>query len=163
MNKSLVAFLVCFLALGALPGCSDAIMSAAKSITSFTPGKVWIEKVQFRIDDDMNDSAPVSIHMLIIYKQDVYDQVAGMNADDYFKKSDQLRRDNPNMIDFFTWDVAPGQPKEEQNIVPSRADGLGVVIFARYKSPGAHRAALADERQIRIVLEKLDFHTDKIV
>jgi len=163
MNKSFVAFLFCLLCFGFLQGCSDAVVSAAKSITSFTTGKVWIEKVQFRVDDDMNDSAPVSVHMLVVYKQDVYDQLVGMNAEDYFKKSDQLRRDNPNMIDFFKWDIVPGQPKEEQSIVPSRADGVGVVIFARYKSPGEHRATLADERQIRIVLEKLDFHSDKIV
>ncbi|MEI8295398.1 MAG: hypothetical protein WCG04_02600 [Alphaproteobacteria bacterium] len=160
-HKHFVAFLAGFLCIGLISGCSDAVVSAAKSIAGFTTGKVWIEKVQFRIADDMNDNSPVSIHMLIIYKQDVYDKTAGMNAEDYFKKSDQIRRDNPNMVDFFTWDVVPGKPKEEQNIVPSRADGVGVLIFARYSSPGDHRAALADERQITLVLEKLDFHSEK--
>jgi type VI secretion system protein len=162
MNKHLVAFLACCLALGSLSGCSSSIISAAKSIAGLTPGKVWIEKVQFRIDDEMNDNSPVSVHLLIIYKQDVYDELSTMPSEDYFAKTAQLRRDNPNMIDFFTWDVVPGQAKEEQDIVASRADGVGVLIFARYKSPGDHRVVLADDRQIRLVLEKLDFHSDKI-
>ncbi|MEL4402911.1 hypothetical protein AAEJ42_21985, partial [Shewanella algae] len=88
--------------------------------------------------------------------------ISKLTADDYFNQFEQLRRDNPNMIDFNIWELVPGQAKEEQSISPSRVDGVGVVIFARYQGPGEHRAALADERQIRIVLEKLDFHTEKI-
>lgn len=158
-HVNLFVFVIIFTLMGA---CNDAVVSAAKSVASLTPAKVWIEKVQFSVDDEMNDNTPASVHLLIVYKQELFDTLSKMPAEDYFGKIDQLKRDNPNMIDFFMWEVAPGQAKGEQNIVPTRVDGAGAVVFARYKTPGDHRSLLSGEKQIRIILDKDDFHIEKV-
>lgn len=145
-----------------LGACSNAVMSAGKSVMSLSTAKVWLEKVQFRCDDDMNDNSPLTVHLLILYKQDVYDTLAKTTAEDYFKQAEQLKKDNPNQIDFIKWELVPGQSKEEQTITPTRMDGVGALIFARYNSPGDHRVAISDERQVRLNLEKVDLGIEKI-
>lgn len=162
MNKPRVWFFACILICVFTGGCNEAVVSAAKSVVSMTPAKVWIEKVQFSIDDTMNDNAPAAIHLIVVYKPELFDSLSKMPAEDYFSKLDQLKRDNPGMIDFFIWEAAPGQAKGEQNVVPTRVDGAGAIVFARYKTPGDHRSVLSGEKQLRIVLDKEDFHTEKI-
>ena len=71
-----------------LVGCgSDAVVSALKSVVSLQPAKVWIEKVNFSASGDVNDSSPVTVHIVIPYKPELLADLSKMDADAYFQKS----------------------------------------------------------------------------
>ncbi|MBY0281199.1 MAG: hypothetical protein K2W94_03475 [Alphaproteobacteria bacterium] len=141
-----------------LVGCSsDAVVSALKSVVSLQPAKVWIEKVNFAASADVNDSSPVTVHIVIAYKPELLADLSKMDADVYFQKIEQIKLDNAGQIDVFSWDIIRGQHLNDVTITPSKVTGEGVLVFARYSSPGPHRVAIADDKEVTIQLDKLDF------
>ena len=141
-----------------LVGCgSDAVVSALKSVVSLQPAKVWIEKVNFSASGNVNDSSPVTVHIVIPYKPELLADLSKMDADAYFQKVEQIKLDNAGQIDVFSWDIIRGQHLNDVPVTPSKVTGEGVLVFARYSSPGPHRVAIADDREVTIQLDKLDF------
>jgi type VI secretion system protein len=136
---------------------SDVVMSSVKSVFGFKPANVWLEKVHFKAADNVNDNSPVTVHLLIPYSADLMKELLKMDADAYFKKADQIKIDNAGCLDVFSWDIIRGQRLNDVAITPSKLSGEGVVIFARYSSPGPHRATVADDREVVISLERSDF------
>ena len=136
---------------------ADAVVSAVKSVVNMQPAKVWLEKVNFVASDNVNDSSPITVHIVIPYKPELLADLSKMDADTYFQKADQLKLDNVGQIDVFSWDIIRGQHLNDVSITPSKVTGEGVLVFARYSSPGPHRVAVADDREITIQLDKMDF------
>lgn len=141
---------------------SDAIISAIKSGLSLQRSKVWIERVSFRAADDMNNSSPVTVHVVVVYKPELLAELVKMDAYGYFQKADQLKIDNAGQMDVFTFDIIRGQRLNNQPISPSKMSGEGVLIFARYASPGPHRATLSEESAVMIELNKDDFRVQPL-
>ncbi|RZI45903.1 hypothetical protein [Candidatus Finniella inopinata] len=140
-----------------LVGCgTDAIFSAFKSLSSFSTAKVWLEKVKFKAADNVNDTSPVTIHIIIAYNPELLKELMKMDAETYFRKLPQLKSDYAGQYDIFEWDIIRGQ-RLEAPIVATRVSGEGAVVFARYSSPGNHRATVGEEHEIIIQLDKLDF------
>ncbi len=161
VKKSRLRFVWLIASLGGaiifLTGCgTDAVVSALKSATNFQTAKVWLEKVHFKASDDVNDTSPVTVDIVVAYKADLLAELLKMEAETYYRKLDQLKSDYAGQLDVFTWDIIRGQ-RLEVEISPSRVSGEGVVVFARYSSPGAHRAAIAEDREVIIQLDKMDF------
>ena len=160
MCKALFAFL---LVLSSLTGCSnDSFSTSIKSIFSMQTAKVWLNKVSFRVADDVNDSSPVTLHILIPYKDDLLAELSKMSAEDYFKKSDQIKLDNAGNLDVFTWDLIRSQKLDDEPIVPTKVSGAGVLVFAHYSTPGDHRIAIADDEAVLIKLDKSDFSVESV-
>lgn len=130
--------------------------------STFGPANVWLKLVKFKVAEDVNSNAPVGIHLLVIYDKDVLDKLSKMPADRYFAQADQFKKDFDGKVDFYNWEVVPGQNLKDQDISPSKNGGLGVLVFARYSSPGDHRASIADDKESLISLERLDFKVTKI-
>lgn len=142
-----------FVVLGAT-GCSNGSL---QSILSLQTAKVWLNKVSFRVADDMNDSSPVTLHILIPYKEDLLSELTKMSAEEYFKRSDQIKSDNAGNLDVFSWDLIRSQKLDDEPISPSKVSGVGIVVFARYSTPGDHRISIADDEAVLIKLDKGDF------
>ena len=156
MFKVLCALL--FVAAGAT-GCSNGSL---QSILSLQTAKVWLNKVSFRVADDVNDSSPVTLHILIPYKEDLLSELTKMSAEDYFKRSDQIKSDNAGNLDVFSWDLIRSQKLDDEPISPSKVSGVGIVVFARYSTPGDHRISIADDETVLIKLDKGDFSIESV-
>lgn len=140
-----------------LTSCTtDALVSAFKSAVNFQTAKVWLEKIQFKAADNVNDTSPVTVHIVIPYKEDLFKELMKMDSETYFHKLDQLKSDHAGQIEIFEWDIIRGQ-RLNATIDPSRVSGEGAIVFARYSSPGPHRAAVGDAQEVIIQLDKLDF------
>jgi type VI secretion system protein len=144
--------------LSMLSGCSsDTLSTSVKSVLTMQTAKVWLNKVSFRAADDLNDSSPVTLHIVIPYTADLYTSLTKMSAEDYFRKADQIKLDNTGNIDVFSWDLIRSQSLNDEQISPSKLSGEGVIVFARYSSPGDHRVTIADDETVVIRLNKSDF------
>lgn len=141
-----------------LNGCSDGALAGAIKMDQ---AKVWLEKVHFKVSKQVNGNAPVAVHLVIIYDDGVMGQVSQMTADQYFEAEPQLRKDHPNDIDFYTWEVVPGQEMDDEDIKMTKAYGKGGFVFARYSTPDAHRESIADEQEITIHLDEKNFYLTK--
>jgi type VI secretion system protein len=127
-----------------------------KSAITLRPSKIWVEKVVFKAKEDINDSSPVKIHLIVIYKDDVLTQIGKMDAKSYFHSVDQIKTDYPGDIDIFEMDIVPGQ-NITAPVKLSRMDSVGGFVFAHYLTPGIHRKTIGDSQILHINLEKDDF------
>jgi type VI secretion system protein len=143
-------------------GGTDALTSALKSGMNFSRAKVWIERISFKASDDMNDTSPVTLHVVVVYDAALLAEIVKLEANAYFQKIDQLKIDNAGKLDVFPFDLIRGQRLNDQTISPSKTSGEGAVIFARYASPGPHRAVLADEHAVLVELSKDDFKVSSV-
>ena len=158
LRKIMVALGIGGVGFMALEGCSDGALAGAIKMDK---AKVWLEKVHFKVNKNVNGNAPVAVHLLIIYDDSVLGEVSKMTADQYFAAEPQLRKDHSNDIDFFTWEVVPGQEMDDEPINMTQAYGKGGFVFARYSTPDAHREAIADEQEITLHLDEKDFYLTK--
>lgn len=126
------------------------------------PADVWLEKVKFRVAEDVNNNAPVGVHLLIIHDKDIYKKLIEMPADRYFSQASQLKRDFEGKVDLYKWELVPGQNLKDQDIAHSALGAVGILIFARYSSPGDHRISIADDKETLLILERSDFRATRL-
>lgn len=144
---------------GCLP---DSIKSGVVDAVQMGQAKVWLETVKFNPAPDLNGNSPVTVDILVFYDAESMGKVAKLTADKYFQQKDQLKKDYSDSIDFFSFEVVPGQKIQDQDINLSKASGIAAVAFARYASPGPHRVAIGPDRVVQLVLEKNDFKVETI-
>lgn len=155
-HKSLL--LVPLLVLLSSCGAPKALTDAIKGDTA----KVWIEKLVFDVKEGVNNNAPVAVHLVVAYTDEVNGKLAKLAADKYFEDQKQMEKDYKDAVDFFKFEITPGQRMPDQNVTLSHTNGLGGYIFARYSSPGPHRASISSDRVVKIILGKIDFEIQTV-
>lgn len=130
----------------ALAGCSFFKMPA-----------VWIDTVSLVVDQDANDNSATKVDVIIVYHEGLMKKLMELSASDYFRMSDQIRSDNPEMLQIFRWEVAPGQCLFDVPVNIKGSLPVGGVVFARYLSDGKHRIRLGKDRDIQFHLRRKDF------
>jgi len=90
------------------------------------------------VEADANSNSPVMISAVFIYRAKLLGKLQEMTAAQWFQKREQLLRDHPKDLEEISWEFVPGQqvPPFEQKL---RGRALQGILFANYKSPGAHR------------------------
>jgi hypothetical protein len=146
---------IIFSLLVVLTGC-EAIMSGLKSACNMNTAKVWLEKVTFKASEDLNDTAPVIAHVVIVYSPDLLKDLLNCDANTYFKKAQQLKDDNGDNIEVFATDIMPGRTVDLK-INPKKVTGEAALLFIRYDSKGDHRASIGKDYTITVNLGKTDF------
>ncbi len=132
-------------------------LDSIKSLFNLEPAKVWISKIKFNVAADVNVNAPLTVDIVVFYEAESMGKVAKLTADKYYEQKDQLKKDYSDQIDFFSYEIVPGQRMKDQCIELSKSSGLAAVAFARYSTPGPHRVAIGADRIIQLDLEKNDF------
>ncbi|MBA4249977.1 MAG: hypothetical protein C0432_03480 [Candidatus Puniceispirillum sp.] len=141
-----------------LSGCSPDVMNSLSQTFFSTKLKpLWLHTVSFESDENINDYSPVKIHVLYAYEKGVYDKLLSMNSDQYFNQAEQLKEDFNESLQVFEWDIIRSQILNDQKIIPRKPTGSGIIVFANYLSPGAHRKTIGSDEKIKIKLHENDF------
>lgn len=167
MVKFKTAFLAIVFTL--LPGCmgpeaefGGTFSQGVSSLFSMESAKVWLQKVNFNVHKGVNDNSPLRLDLLIVKNDALLQSLKGLTADQYFTERTQIQRDHPGQIQLYTWEILPGHRLQPMKINIEKVSSAGVIIFARYRSPGAHRHLISNEREITINLEQHDFNVQKV-
>ena len=100
-----------------------------------------IDRLQVSAAPRANDDSPVAVDLVLVHEQALVDQVLALTAADWFGKREQLRRDHPEGLTLYSWEVVPDQLLVDE-ITGERA-AWAAIIFTSYHTPGAHRLRLA--------------------
>lgn len=136
---------------------SACAFDSIKSLLKMEEAKVWLSKVKFNVAADVNMNSPVTVDILVFYDAESMGKVAKLTADKYYAQKDQLKKDYSDQIDFFSYEIVPGQRMKDKCIELSKSSALAAVVFARYSTPGPHRVSVGPDREIQLDLEKNDF------
>ena len=119
--------------------------------------EICLQKVNITLDADANNDTATAIDLVIIYKSDLLKALMKIPATQYFASAEQIRRDYPNMIDVWHWELAPTQTLTDYPITLRDDPAAGAFIFSYYNTPGEHRIRLGTYDTITIRLMKDDF------
>jgi hypothetical protein len=150
-------------------------LSAASSLNTLTSKKdsmlgdvfaskegVTLEKIRISTEEDMNSKGAVRVHIVIVYDQEVAGILKNMASSEYFKRVDQLIRDNQDKMKIFEITLVAKKrnvPIENLKYPIDHMTPVACYIFVNYSSPGEHRAKIPDSWEgINISFEKDDFH-----
>ena len=80
----------------------------------------------------------------------------GMPAQQWFLTRQQLLSDNPDDLAAVTWEVIPNQSLVLKKVNYKTSKLIGVLVYAGYFGPGAHRAVLSQYDNLTILLNPND-------
>lgn len=126
-----------------------------KAVRTKVPGASGNSKldVKVHIAPEANNNNPVAVDLVLVKDKKLFGELMKMSASDWFEKRHQVELDYPKETDLGAgrWEWVPGQQVKVDQ-VPVNLDIVGGVVFAKYFSPGTHRAAFDPRKGILITL-----------
>lgn len=107
--------------------------------------------LKVNISPQANHNNPIAVTLLLIYDQQLLKQLQSMPASQWFEKQAQIRQNYPGRSGFeaWEWEWVPGQIVDPQTL-PLRASARAGIVFARYFTPGEHRAVFNPAQQLQL-------------
>lgn len=142
------------LILGFLTGCGTLF----KDLEREGEPQFNLNTVNIILDQDANNTSATAVDLVITYKPELMKALTKMTAEDYFKVADQIRRDYPETLRIWRWELTPGQTVTNYEINSDQEfyDPFGAIIFARYFTPGSHRIRVGSSDTIHVLVKKDD-------
>lgn len=120
-------------------------------------GGAWTYTVSINVDFDANNDSATAVDVVFVYSDELLGTLKTLPAAQYFAKAEQLKYDNPKLIDIIRFEVAPGQMIINAPLSPSRWRPKGGFVFASYQVPGEFRVGIGNEYNLKIHLHKATF------
>jgi type VI secretion system protein len=115
---------------------------------------LFVEQLSIRVDFDANNDSATSVDVVVAYDETLFKEILALPADKYFAQAKQYKRDYPQALDIFHWEVVPGQLLLSERLHYRKSYPAGGVMFARYIAPGDHRRRLGGDQYLEVHLKK---------
>lgn len=66
---------------------------------------IKLQKATINVATDMNNGAAVKMHLVIVYSKELVSKLSTLRSDRYFEMVDQLKRDYPEQMKIFAWEI----------------------------------------------------------
>jgi type VI secretion system protein len=121
------------------------------------PGLRTRLNVAVNIAPDANRNQPVAVDLVEVGDKDLSKDLSKMTAADWFQKRDQIAQDFPKSTSLAirSWEWVPGEVVPDIKL-PTRRSARRILLFAKYATPGPHRAALAPDQSVIVQLSRED-------
>lgn len=113
-----------------------------------------LDTISIYSDIDANQNSAISVDLVIVYDEEVEKMLSKLTAAKYFATSQQLRLDNPTLLDIWHWELVPGQIVQDFEPPQEQGDAFAAFVFANYLTPGDHRLKVAPTGVVKILLQK---------
>ena len=118
-----------------------ALVALALTACSSLP-KVQVDTLAIAVSTQANQDTPIAVDAVLVRNPQLLDALLGLPSAKWFAQRDQWRRDHPEDITVVSFEVVPGQQIAAAPFPFGGKRGAGVVVFADYQTPGAHRVRL---------------------
>ncbi|GFM85514.1 hypothetical protein PSCICO_09130 [Pseudomonas cichorii] len=127
-----------------------AVLLAVFMLTgcSFLDPKIGVDSLILDVALRANDDSPVAVDFIAVNDPDLLKQLSGLTASQWFSERDQFRRDHRQNMAVWGMELVPGQLIESGIFPLDGKPAVGLLVFAHYNTPGAHRLRLDGQRRI---------------
>jgi type VI secretion system protein len=143
---------------------SAAVAFSGCSISSLKPSHLINPQfsLSVQVANDANVNQPVACDFVSINDKDLAKDVAKMTAADWFQKRDQITQDfKTTAVSIRSWEWVPGQVVPDI-VVPMRKTPRAILVFARYSTPGPHRALVDASKREILMLSRDDMKLEPL-
>ncbi|MBP5970211.1 type VI secretion protein [Pseudomonas sp. NIBR-H-19] len=114
---------------------------------SFFGPKVDLDSLILDVAPKANDDTPIAVDFIAVNDPDLLKQLSGINASQWFAQREQYQRDYRQLMSVWGLELVPGQFIDRQPFPLEGKKAAGLLVFASYNTPGAHRLRLDDQRE----------------
>lgn len=132
-RKNLVRWWISLLMCAQLAGC------ALPGFLTFKGTKLDWSDVTLSAAPGANQNSPIAVDVVLVYQDDMLDRLAELPAAKWFGVRADLRKTFPKSLSYRTWELVPGQTIQVAGESFGSPRVVGVLIYADYATPGAHR------------------------
>ncbi|MCV4286384.1 type VI secretion protein [Pseudomonas capsici] len=127
-----------------------AVLLAVFTLTgcSFLDPKISIDSLVLDVALRANDDSPVAVDFISVNDPDLLNKLSGLTASQWFSEREQYRRDYRQLMAIWGMELVPGQLIESGTFPLDGKPSMGLLVFANYNTPGAHRLRLDGQRRI---------------
>lgn len=122
-------------------------------IRNTVPGASGESKLNLKVhvSPQANNNNPIAVDLVLVSDQNLFKELMKMPASEWFEKRNQIRLDYPKEkgLSAGSWEWVPGQVVQLDPMLV-KLEITGGLIFARYFTPGTHRARI-DPRKMTVV------------
>ncbi|WP_447843456.1 type VI secretion protein [Pseudomonas aeruginosa] len=129
-----------------------AILALAGCSYFFAP-RVELQRLTLDVAARANDDSPIAVDFVAVKDAELFKELAGLPASQWFANREQYRRDYRQQFAVWSLELVPGQFIESESF-PLRGDrATGLLVFAGYNTPGAHRLRLDQQQRVWLRLD----------
>jgi len=114
---------------------------------SFFGPRVGLDEVTLDVAARANDDTPIAVDFVAVKDADLLKQLTAMSARQWFSEREQFQRDYRQQLAVWGLELVPGQFIAPQRFPLGGEQAAGLLVFASYNTPGAHRLRLDDQRR----------------
>lgn len=113
--------------------------------------------VEARMSDGLNGNRPVAVDLVVVYDSKLEKELAALTAEQWFAKRGQYLQVQPGTsLQVHNWQWVPGQ-RVPPRPIDYRLGALSTLVFASYAGEGDHRAQVAPDKDLVLLLGDDDF------
>ncbi|WKE64478.1 type VI secretion protein [Gallaecimonas kandeliae] len=127
-----------------LPGCS-----------MFSPSTP-LSTISLDVVPKANNDSPVAVDILVVADSDLLKTLLALPAAKWFEQRAQFLRDYPQQLHSWSYELVPGQRLVVDPVPFEGDEAVGVLVYADYQTPGAHRLRLEGLEDAKLRLESKD-------
>ncbi|MGE4297236.1 MAG: hypothetical protein AB7E47_04330 [Desulfovibrionaceae bacterium] len=147
------ALVVCVLA--GLSGCGAGVM-ARKLVRSDLYATV-------ESAPDANLNNPVALDIVLVYNEDLEQELLGLTARQWMEKKAQFKLDHRLNEDYVLWELEPVPGLDMEDLeLPLTVSGKAFIVFVDYYTPGDHRVRTDPRHSFIIRLKQRNFVVEMI-
>jgi type VI secretion system protein len=87
------------------------------------------------------------VDFIAVVDPDLLKQLSGISASQWFAEREQYQRDYRQLMSVWGLELVPGQFIDRQPFPLGGKKAAGLLVFASYTTPGAHRLRLDDQSE----------------
>lgn len=114
---------------------------------SFFGPKVDLDSLTLDVAPKANDDTPIAVDFIAVADPDLLKQLSGISASQWFAEREQYQRDYRQLMSVWGMELVPGQFIDRQPFPLGGKKAAGLLVFASYNTPGAHRLRLDDQSE----------------
>ncbi len=107
--------------------------------------RVDLDNLTLDVAPKANDDTPIAVDFIAVNDPDLLKQLSGITARQWFADREQYQRDYRQLITVWGLELVPGQFIDKQPFPLGGKRASGLLVFASYNTPGAHRLRLDDQ------------------
>ncbi|QCP53538.1 type VI secretion protein [Trinickia violacea] len=125
---------------GLLPVLLLAVLCIAGCSASLP--RVKIDSLAINVTAQANLDTPIAVDAVLVRNPQLFDTLLGLPSAKWFAERDQMQRDYPRDLTVLSYELVPGQQLTDPKFAFKGEHAAGVLVFADYQTPGAHRVRL---------------------
>lgn len=124
-----------------------AVLPLAGCAWLFAP-RVQLDEITLDVAPRANDDTPLAVDFVAVDDPDLFKLLSSVNARQWFSEREQYHRDYRTQFSVWSLELVPGQLMQVQDFPFSGRRSAGLLVFAGYNTPGAHRLRLDEQSRV---------------